>query len=95
MRTLALVAPMWCRPGLSRIEGNFSSSVVGNLLICWPWLMSAVYGHSRNPYTIQQIYALERVQRQAARFVTGDYSSREPGSVTSMLQQLQWDTLEE
>jgi hypothetical protein len=39
--------------------------------------------------------ALERVQRQAARFVTGDYSSRDPGYVTSMLQQLQWDTLEE
>jgi hypothetical protein len=48
-----------------------------------------------SPYTLQQIYALERVQRQAARFVTGDYSSRDPGSVTRMLQQLQWDTLEE
>jgi hypothetical protein len=48
-----------------------------------------------DPYTLQQIYALERVQRQAARFVTGDYSSRDPGSVTRMLQQLQWDTLEE
>jgi hypothetical protein len=35
------------------------------------------------------------VQRQAARFVTGDYSSRDRGSVTRMLQQLQWDTLEE
>ena len=41
-----------------------------------------------DPYTLQQIYALERVQRQAARFVTGDYSSRDPGSVTRMLQQL-------
>ena len=29
-----------------------------------------------DPYTLQQIYALEWVQRQAARFVTGDYSSR-------------------
>ena len=42
-------------------------------------------------YTLQQIYALERVQQQAA----GDYSSRDPGYVTRMLQQLQWDTLEE
>jgi hypothetical protein len=25
-----------------------------------------------DPYTLQHIYALERVQRQAARFVTGD-----------------------
>jgi hypothetical protein len=32
---------------------------------------------------------------EAARFVTGDYSSRDTGSVTRMLQQLQWDTLEE
>jgi hypothetical protein len=48
-----------------------------------------------DPYTLQQIYALERVQRQSARFVTGDYSSRDPGNVTRMLQQLQWDTLEE
>jgi hypothetical protein len=47
-----------------------------------------------DPYTLQQIYALERI-RQAARFVTGDYSSRDPGSVIRMLQQLHWDTLEE
>ena len=52
---------------------------------------STVWG----PYTLQQIYAVERVQRQAAKFVTGDYSSRDPGSVNKMLQQLQWDTLEE
>ena len=36
-------------------------------------------------YTIQQINALERVQRQAARFVTADYFSRNPGCVTNML----------
>jgi hypothetical protein len=48
-----------------------------------------------DPYTFQQIYALERVQWQAARFFTGDYSGRDPWSVTRMLQQLQWDTLEE
>ncbi|KAK3087936.1 hypothetical protein FSP39_012625 [Pinctada imbricata] len=48
-----------------------------------------------DPYTIQQINTLEQVQRQAARFATGDYTSREPGCVTSMLQHLAWDTLEE
>jgi hypothetical protein len=26
---------MWCRPGLSRLQGNLSSSTVGNLLTCW------------------------------------------------------------
>ena len=36
--------------------------------------------------------ALERVQRKAARFVTGNYDRTT--SVTEMLQDLQWDTLE-
>ena len=48
-----------------------------------------------DPYTFQQINALERVQQQAARVVTSDYFSRDTGSVTNMLQQLAWDTLEE
>ena len=36
--------------------------------------------------------ALERIQRKAARFVTGSYDRTT--SVTEMLQDLQWDTLE-
>jgi len=35
---------------------------------------------------------IERIQRKAARFVTGDYDRTT--SVTEMLQDLQWDTLE-
>ena len=38
---------------------------------------------------------LEDVQRSAARFVCNDYSDRQPGSVTNMLNTLQWDSLEE
>ena len=47
-----------------------------------------------DPYQQQQIKQLENVQRQAARFVTGDYFSRNPGCVSSMIQQLGWETLE-
>ena len=36
--------------------------------------------------------ALERVQRKAARFVTGNYDRT--ASMTAMLQDLKWDTLE-
>ena len=36
--------------------------------------------------------ALERIQRKAARFVTGNYDRTT--SVTEMLQDLQWDTFE-
>ena len=36
--------------------------------------------------------ALERIQRKASRFVTGNYDRTM--SVTEMLQDLQWDTLE-
>jgi hypothetical protein len=34
-----------------------------------------------DPYTETNIKRLERIQRQAARFITGDYRSREEGSV--------------
>ena len=39
------------------------------------------------------INALEMVQRKAARFVTSNYT-REPGTVTTILQNLGWQTLE-
>ena len=38
-----------------------------------------------DPYTTSDINKLERIQRRAARFITGDYKSREEGSVTKML----------
>ena len=39
-----------------------------------------------DPYLKQDINRLERVQHQAARFITRDYRSREPGCVTNMLE---------
>ena len=41
----------------------------------------------------KHITALERVQHQAARFCTSNYQ-REPGTVTKILEDLQWDTLQ-
>lgn len=47
-----------------------------------------------DPYQQQLISRLENVQRQAARFATGDYTTRDPGSMSSMLHQLGWEPLE-
>ena len=47
-----------------------------------------------DPYLSSDIEKLERVQRQAARFITGDYHSREEGSVTGMLDMLELETLQ-
>ena len=41
-----------------------------------------------DPYYQQDIEKLERVQRQAARFITKGYRTREPGCVNRMLQDL-------
>lgn len=46
-------------------------------------------------YYIKDIEKLERVQRQAARFITGDYRSREEGRVTRMLNTLKLPPLQE
>jgi hypothetical protein len=46
-----------------------------------------------NPFTKNDKSKVESVQRQAARFAVGDY--RRTSSVTTMLNTLQWDTLED
>jgi len=45
------------------------------------------------PYTQRNIYAIEMLQRKAARFVCSDFARL--SSVTSMLEHLGWDTLEQ
>jgi hypothetical protein len=42
-----------------------------------------------DPYTETNINRLERIQRQAARFITGDYRSREEESVSNILVKLE------
>ncbi len=46
-----------------------------------------------DPHSQNNIKPLERIQRQAARFCTNNYS-REPGSVTKLSQELGWETLQ-
>ena len=41
----------------------------------------------------KNVKTLERTQRQAAKLCTRDYS-RDPGTVTQLLKDLQWDTLQ-
>ena len=47
-----------------------------------------------DPYHRGDIDKLEKIQHRAARFVIGDYRSRHPGSVTTMITNLNLDTLE-
>ena len=48
-----------------------------------------------DPYLQTDKDRLERVQRSAARFITGDYRSRQEGCITKMLQDLDLPTLQE
>ena len=45
-------------------------------------------------YLVKDIHLLEQVQRKAARFITGDFKSRTPGSMTKMLKDLNIPTLQ-
>ena len=68
-----------------------STKEAAYLSLVWPTLeyASTVW----DPYQAVSITNIEKVQRRAARLVLNDYSRY--SSVTSMLQQLQWPTLEE
>ena len=48
-----------------------------------------------DPYTETNINRLEKIQQQAARFITGDYRSREEGSVSDMFVKLELQELKE
>ena len=47
-----------------------------------------------DPHLQANIKALEQVQRRAARYVFNDFSTRTPGCVTKMLDDLEWEPLE-
>jgi hypothetical protein len=47
-----------------------------------------------DPHMATDIKACEKVQRQAARFVTNTYRDRTPGCMTRLLSDLGWDTLQ-
>ena len=46
-----------------------------------------------DPYQSRDIIAIEKVQRQAARFIKNDYKSRFEGCVTSMLEVTNFTTM--
>jgi len=48
-----------------------------------------------DPYQNTLIKELEQVQRRAARFVFNNYQDTSPGCVTSLLDKLQWEPLEQ
>ena len=48
-----------------------------------------------DPYLQKDISKLEKVLRQAARFITGDYSSKDQGCVTRMLDRLKLPSLQD
>ena len=49
---------------------------------------------SWDPFTVKNISFIEKVQRQAARFVTSTYMYGRDTSVTKLLNQLDWNTLQ-
>ena len=53
-----------------------------------PWYGSSVW----DPSSILLQEELEKVQKRAARFVTGNYIC-ETGSMTGILEQLKWESL--
>ena len=48
-----------------------------------------------DPYYIKDINSLDKTQRKAARFITGDYQSIHDGAATEMLQDLNLPTLKQ
>ena len=48
-----------------------------------------------DPYLTREIDKLERIQRNGARFITGDYKSRHEGAVTNMFNDLHLPTLQD
>ena len=48
-----------------------------------------------DPHQKEDIDRLEKVQKRAARYACNNYFERTPGTITSMLQQLKWNSLEQ
>ena len=63
------------------LPANIFDQLLNTLPLCGP------------QYTQSSIYAVEMLQRKAARFVCSDFARL--SSVTSMLEHLGWDTLEQ
>ena len=58
-------------------------------------IYSGLQCYNLGPILYSRHIKLERTQRQAARFITGDYKSREEGCVTKMIHDLGLEYLQE
>ena len=70
---------------------SFLSPKFGKNVIAYLALIRSSLEYSSvvwDPHLQKDIEKLEKIQRQAARFITGDYSSRDQGCVTRMLKDL-------
>ena len=48
-----------------------------------------------DPHRQGNIKGLDQVQRRAARYVCNDYTSRNPGCVTTMIKDIGWESLQD
>ena len=48
-----------------------------------------------DPHRQEDIQTLKNVQRQVARYACNNFTERQPGAITSMLENLKWDSLEQ
>ncbi|XP_071153385.1 uncharacterized protein [Mytilus edulis] len=48
-----------------------------------------------DPYKVEDINRLDKVQRRGARYVCNNYRDKTPGCVTNMIQLLKWESLQD
>ena len=81
---------------LNLVKRNLQGCPTGVKNQCYKSLARPILEYSScvwDPHTQRNVTKLEMVQRRAARFVKGDYERT--SSVTSMLTDLHWNTLQE
>ena len=78
--------PLWKSHNRTTLKSTAYTSLVGPVL--------EYASPAWDPTSSEGIVKLEKVQRQAARFVHGNYSERDPGCVTRMVSDLGWETLD-
>ncbi|KAK2179427.1 hypothetical protein NP493_491g02043 [Ridgeia piscesae] len=83
--------------GFLRLRRNIRSCPINSKRTAYIALVSAVLEYGAivwDPYHRGYIDTLEQIQRRAARFITGEYRPKHPGSITTMLTNLTFDTLD-
>ncbi len=82
---------------LGFLQRNFHSARPETKTAAYRTIVRPILEYSASawdPYLQRDIQKIEAVQRRAARFVTNTYQ-KTPGTVTNIMANLQWETLEE